>query len=106
MEFKGRFIFLGEELGAVLKQMIALKRLNGKIFSQSMCVDIVALSDLQHQIVADDENIKDSATCSCVEGNPCISRYNCHVNIWYRRHEVARLAREDPNFTREDFLSA
>jgi len=98
--------FLGEELGAVLKQMIALKRLNGKIFSQSMCVDIVALSDLQHQIVADDENIKDSATCSCVEGNPCISRYNCHVNIWYRRHEVARLAREDPNFTREDFLSA
>ena len=35
---------------------------------------------------------EDTASCSCVEGNPCISPYNCQN--WERRFEVAKAARK------------
>eukprot|EP00976_Prorocentrum_cordatum_P017338 349051-Prorocentrum_minimum.AAC.3 len=31
---------------------------------------------------------EDSASCSCVEGNPCMSAYNC--KNWAKRFEVAK----------------
>ncbi|GMH94098.1 hypothetical protein TrVE_jg6194 [Triparma verrucosa] len=80
----------------LLKKMICLKQLDDKPFSQSLTIDIEELSKLD--IAADDENTKDSSTCSCVYGNPCTSKYNCKTHIWFRRFEVARQAREDPNF--------
>jgi hypothetical protein len=47
----------------------------------------------------DDEGIPtgDSASCSCVEGNPCADKYNC--KHWANRFEVARKAREEGTFT-------
>ena len=42
----------------------------------------------------DDQGIgtEDSASCSCVEGNPCISPYNC--KNWEKRFEIAKQARK------------
>ena len=34
---------------------------------------------------------EDSASCSCLEGNPCISQYNCRD--WKNREAVAAAAR-------------
>ena len=31
---------------------------------------------------------EDSASCSCIEGNPCMSKYNC--KDWKNRFEVAK----------------
>ena len=93
------------KVGAFTSELTSLKVFNDGIFEQKMTINVGELSSLQHHIVADDANTKDSATCSCVEGNPCISKYNCHPHIWHRRFEVARLAREDPDFDREKFLS-
>ena len=36
---------------------------------------------------------EDSASCSCSEGNPCVSPYNC--KDWVNRAEVARRHREE-----------
>ena len=36
--------------------------------------------------------LSDSASCSCLEGNPCISPYNC--KDWLHRHEVAERVRQ------------
>jgi hypothetical protein len=43
----------------------------------------------QHEMVQSAAD--DGASCSCVEGNPCVSRYSC--KHWDRRFEVARAAR-------------
>ena len=34
---------------------------------------------------------EDAASCSCVEGNPCVSPYNC--KNWEKRFEIAKKAR-------------
>jgi len=81
-----------------------LKRFNNCVVDRAIKINQANLLSLQHEIVADDDNTKDSATCSCVEGNPCLVKYNCKPHIWHRRYEVARRAREDPNFDREKEL--
>lgn len=80
----------------LLKKMICLKSLDENPFSQSMKIDVEQLAKLD--MTADDENTKDSSTCSCVYGNPCTSKYNCKPHIWFRRYEVAKQAKEDPDF--------
>ena len=95
------------EFSLLLKKMICLKQLDGSPFSQTIAVDIAALKNLD--LLAgggDDPNVKDSASCSCVEGNACASKYNCRPHIWHRRFEVAKLAREGgADFPREKYIS-
>ena len=35
---------------------------------------------------------EDRGSCSCLEGNPCLSQYTC--KDWAHRFEIARLVRE------------
>ena len=87
----------------ILKKMTCLKVLNASPFSQSVAVDVQKLASLQLH-AADDNNTKDSSTCSCVWGNPCTNKYNCMPHIWHRRYEIAKMAQDDPNFDREKAL--
>ncbi|GMI24745.1 hypothetical protein TeGR_g9307 [Tetraparma gracilis] len=94
-----------EVMSLLLKKMSCLKALDGLPFSQQVAVDIDKLASLDLHS-GDDDNVKDSSSCSCVEGNACISRYNCSPHIWHRRFEVAKLAREGGEaFPREKYLT-
>ena len=42
-----------------------------------------------------------SASCSCIEGNPCAVKYNC--KDWANRYEVARKVRQNKSFTGSGF---
>ena len=67
----------------------ALRVLDGK----QQCTEIAAASmgDLQ-LLHVNDPMVQDSASCSCLEGNPCAVKYNC--KNWSRRIEIAKAARE------------
>ena len=45
--------------------------------------------------------VQDSASCSCIEGNPCAVKYNC--KDWANRYEVARKVRQNKSFTGSGF---
>jgi len=53
-------------------ELSGLTTFNDVTFERKMIVSVSNLASLQHHIAADDHNTKDSATCSCVEGNACI----------------------------------
>jgi hypothetical protein len=66
-----------EVMSLLLKKMSCLKALDGLPFSQQVAVDIDKLASLDLHS-GDDDNVKDSSSCSCVEGNACISRCVLH----------------------------
>ncbi len=92
-----------EGLPEKLKSASCLKRLNRTEFSHSMNMDSMMAGINLTQ--GDDDLTKDSASCSCVEGNPCINKYNCKPWIWHRRFEIARMAREEASFDPEFWLN-
>jgi hypothetical protein len=74
----------------------ALKVFNGSEYSHTF--NSINLGSLQLETA--DTGVStgagdDSASCSCVEGNPCAVSYNC--KDWKNRFEVARKAREKLN---------
>ena len=61
--------------------------LDGK--QQHKEIATAGVSELQLHV--DDPMVQDSASCSCLEGNPCAVKYNC--KNWSRRIEIAKEVR-------------
>ena len=60
---------------------------------------LTALSSASNDISADD-----SSTCSCIFGNPCVTKDTCKTWIWHRKDEITRRAKEEKDFNPEMWL--
>ena len=87
-----------------LHQLPCLKSLCGVPYCASMT--LVNVEEGLQLMRLDDPMVKDSSTCSCIYGNVCTDKYNCYPWIWHRRFEIARRAKEDPDFDPDKFRKA
>ena len=71
-------------------KLSALKQFNGEKYTHGMqassFADMQAGKDVNSGVSAGGGD--DSASCSCLEGNPCVSAYSC--KNWAKRYEVAK----------------
>jgi hypothetical protein len=65
-----------------------LRLLDGQLQHKEIATS--GVSELQLHV--DDPMVQDSASCSCLEGNPCAVKYNC--KDWSRRFDIAKEVRK------------
>lgn len=77
------------------RRLSCLQELNGRPATAKFAKGPLssALVDSMERSTAVGGGGDDSASCSCIEGNPCAVPYNC--KHWESRFEVARKAREE-----------
>ena len=74
-------------------KMLDGKKLNGDVVSNIKCLsDVKGISSaLQSEdTVMDNNEFRES--CSCLEGNPCVYKYNC--KDWANREKIAKEVRK------------
>jgi len=76
-----------------------VKTLNGVSLGHANVIVIPMSTNKSSSSSGDDVlTLSDGASCSCLEGNPCVSPYNC--KDWLHRHEIAEKVRETKGRTR------
>lgn len=84
-----------DALAAAKRKLSSLRLFNGVDATAKFTSGIGAstLADALERSTVASGGGDDSASCSCVEGNPCAVPYNCRS--WDNRFDVARKAREE-----------
>ncbi|GMI45773.1 hypothetical protein TrCOL_g9284 [Triparma columacea] len=86
----------------LLKSLPCLNSFQGVPFSHTVSFDTSLLSSLS--LLSNDVEATDSSTCSCVFGNPCLTKDTCKTWIWHRKEEIAERARKEADFDPEMWL--
>ncbi|GMH62202.1 hypothetical protein TrRE_jg8885 [Triparma retinervis] len=86
----------------LLKSLPCLSSFQGAPFSHTVAFDASLLSSLS--LSSNDVEGTDSSTCSCVFGNPCLTKDTCKTWIWHRKEEIAERSRKEGDFDPELWL--